>query len=79
MVRFIICLCLKIYSKRKLLSTTSEAKDIEEEVDEIQIEGQGGDDGEPCVIDSHVVDLLDLLRVVCREADENEHAEDAED
>ena len=54
-------------------------KNVEEEIDEIEIERKGGDDGEPCVIDSHIVDLFDLLRVVCCEADKNEYTEDAED
>ena len=50
----------------------------QEQVDEVEIEPQGAHDGlltgDRAVI-LNVVHLLDLLRVVCRQASEDEHAD----
>lgn len=54
-----------------------EAEEVDEEVDEVEVEGEGAPGGEGAVGDAHVhgCHLLDFLGVPGGEADEDKHAQ----
>ena len=76
---YLLLLSLLLYSSKTLLPVPSEyAEQVEEEVDEIEIEGERAHQGYFLRAFAHVVGLYEhvlyLLRVIRREACEDEHA-----
>ena len=66
---------------RGLVAVAEEAEEVDEEVDEVEVEGEGAPGGEGAVGDAHIhcCHAFDLLGVPGGESDEEEHTDAGDD